>query len=379
MDRSYRAHSLSLVACLLVACGGSDDSGPALIVPPEATAADVRLKTQMPRILPLMANAQSGFMYILNPDAALTPGVTLVPDTQPGAPANSYLFDGIHDGNGDGVSETSLSGNVTYDGDPSSLGWSPATGQIALTVQIPVVGHVYDSTLTFRATETETQISGSGTFLNPMTGDTTTIEIPAGAPIVMKAVSAASSLVANACGYNVTGSVPVKLAGAAGTLSTTWVFSPNSASVAVQQASFRDLAGVSTPMPDSSLTLTCGAAGTIDAWNGVYDQQWACLPSEHGRARLILAATDSTNLTITDEDPPGSGNMATYAASTVNANPHALQGFFDAGPVGNRYREYFTWTLDKAGNFSQWSRYVYTEGPNNGSGGICFGIAKRVS
>jgi hypothetical protein len=383
MDRSYRAHSLCLVACLLVACGGNDGSGsgsgPVLIIPPEATAADARLKTQMSGVMPLMADAQSGFMYILNPDAALAPGVTLVPDTQPGAPANSYVFDGIHDGNGDGVSETSLSGKVTYAGDPSSLSWSPATGQITLSVQIPVVGHVYNSTLAFMATETEVQISGSGTFTNPMTGDTTTIEIPAGAPVVMKAVSAASNLVANACGYNVSGSVPVKLAGAAGTLSSTWVFSPNTASVAVQQASFRDLAGSSTPMPDSSLALTCGGTGTIDAWNGVYDQQWACLPNEHGRAQLTLTATDATNVSITDEDPPGSGDTATYAATTVSANPHALQGFFDAGPVGNRYREYFTWTLDKAGNFSQWSRYVYTEGPNNGSGGICFAIAKRVS
>jgi len=383
MDRSYRACSLCLVACLLVACGGNDGSGsgsgPVLIIPPEATAADARLKTQMSGVMPLVANAQSSFIYILNPDAALTPGVTLVPDTQPGAPANSYLFDGIHDGNGDGVSETSLSGKITYAGDPSSLSWSPAMGQITLAVQIPVVGHVYNSTLDFTATATEVRISGSGTFANPMTGDTTTIEIPAGAPVVMKAVSAASNLVANACGYNVSGSVPVKLVGAAGTLSTTWVFSPNTASVAVQQASFRDLAGTSTPMPDSSLALTCGGSGTIEDWNGVYDQQWACLPNEHGRARLILTATDATNLSITDEDPPGSGDPASYAATTVSANPHVLQGFFDAGPAGNRYREYFTWTLDKAGNFSDSSHYAYTEGPNNGSGGMCVAIAKRVS
>jgi hypothetical protein len=389
MNRSYRVHSLCLVACLLVVCSGSDGSGPgsgsgsvpgaALVIPPEATAADAHLKTQMPRLMPLMADAQSAFMYILNPGAALTPGMTLLPDTQPGAPAFSYVFDGIHDGNGDGVSETSLSGKVTYASDPSSLRWSPATGQATMAVQIPVVGHVYGSTLAFTATETEVRLSGSGTFTNPMTGDATTIEIPAGTPVVMKAVSAASNLVANACGYNVTGSVPVKLVGATGTLNSTWVFSPNTASVVVQQGSFRDLAGASTPMPDSTVALACGGAGTIDAWNGVYDQHWACLPNEHGHARLILTAAGATNLSINDEDPPGSGDTATYAATTVSANPHAVQGFFDAGPVGNRYREYFTWTLDKAGNFSQWSRYVYTEGPNNGSGGICFAIAKRTS
>ncbi len=385
MNRFHRVHSLCLVACLVVACSGNDGSGSGSapvavpVIPPDATATETRLKTQMPRLMPLLANAQSGFMYILNPGAALTPGMTLLPDTQPGAPAFSYVFDGIHDGNGDGISETSLSGKVTYANDPSSLRWSPATGQANTAVQIPVVGHVYKSALAFTVTESEVRISGSGTFTNPMTGDATTIEIPAGAPVVMKAVSAASNLVANACGYNVTGTVPVKLAGTTGTLNSTWVFSPNSASVAVQQTSFRDPAGTSTPMPDSTVELTCGAAGTIDAWNGTYDQNWACLPNEHGHARLILTATGATNVSITDEDPPGSGHTATYGATTVSGNPRVLQGFFDSGPVGNRYREYFTWTLDKAGNFAQWSRYVYTEGPNSGSGGICFAIAKRMS
>ena len=380
MNRSYLVTPLCLVACLLVACGGGGGSGSGSphVIPPEATAADAKLKTQMSRFMPLMGGAQTGLIFILNPGAALTPGVTLVPDTQPGAPANSYTFNGIYDGNGDGISETTLSGKVTYAGDPSSLRWSPLTGQTTIDAAIPVVGHVYKATLAFTATETEVRVSGSGTFNNPMTGETTTIQIPAGAPIIMKPVSAASSLVANACGYNVDGSVPIQLSGSAGTLNSTWLFSPNTASVAVQRVSFRDPAGQSATMPDSTVTMTCGSGGSIADWTAAYDQQWACLPSEHGRARLTLTTTGATTLSITDEDPPGSGDTDTYPATIVDASPHVVKGFFDGGPAGNHYREYFTWTLGKDGNFSQWSRYQYTEGPNTGAGGICFAIAKRV-
>jgi hypothetical protein len=368
------------MACLLVGCGGGGGSGKHSphVIPPEATAADAKVKQQMSRFMPLMGNAQTGFIFILNPAAALTSGITFVPDTQPGAPANSYTFDGIYDGNDDGISETTLSGKVAYAGDPSSVHWSPLTGQTTIDAQIPVVGHVYHATLAFTATETEVRISGSGTFTNPLTGETTTIQIPAGAPVVMKAVSAASAVVANACGYNVDGSVPIQLSGSTGTLNAIWLFSPNTASVAVQRVSFRDPAGQSTAMPDSTVSLTCGSGGAIDDWKAVYDQHWACLPNEHGRARLTLAATDAKTLSITDEDPPGSGDINTYAATIIDASPHAAKGFFDGGPVGNRYHETFTWTLGKDGGFSQWSRYVYTEGPNNGSGGICFALAKRV-
>lgn len=381
MDRPYRVHLLCLMACLLVACGGGGDgsgSDSPNVIPPDATAADAKLKEQMPFVPLLLANAQSGLMLILNPGAGLTPGVTFVPDPQPGAPPNSYTFDGTYDGNDDGISETSLSGKVTYAGDPSSLDWSPLTGQATIDVETPVVGNVFHATLAFTVTETELRISGSGTFTNPMTGETTTINVPAGEPVVVKAVSGASAVVANACGLNVDGSVPIQLSGSTGTLSATWLFSPNSASVAVQRVSFRDPAGKSTAMPDSTVALTCGSGGTINDWVAVYDQRWVCLPIEYGRAQLTLTATGATTLSISDEDPPGSGDLNTYAATIVDASPHAAKGYFDAGPVGNRYREYFTWTLGKGGGFSQWSHYAYTEGPNNGSGGICVAIAKRV-
>lgn len=381
MDQSSRVHSICLTACMLVACGGGgdgSDSSPPVVIPPEASAADAKVKEQMSRFVALLDGAQSGFIFILNPDAGLTPGVTLIPDPQPGAPANSYVFDGTFDGNDDGVSETALSGRVTYAGDPSSLDWSPLTGEATLDVEIPVVGHVYQATVAFTAEGTELLVSGNGTFTNPLTGEVTTIEIPAGEPLVVKPASGAGSIVANACGYNVDGTVPTRLTGSTGTLEATWQFSASSTSAAVQQVSFRNPAGETTAMPDTTVDLTCGAGGTTDDWEAVYDQHWACLPLEYGHAELTLTATGATTLSITDEDPPGSGDINTFDATLVSASPHAAKGFFDGGPVGNRYREYFTWTLGKDGGFSQWSQYAYTEGPNLGAGGVCAAIAKRL-
>ena len=371
----------ALLAMPLSGCGGGGNgqgANPPDAIPPDATTADARTKEQMLKLIPMLAKAQSGFLLMLNPDVGLTPGVTLVPDLQPGAPANSFTFDGTYDGNDDLISETSISGSVTFGGDPSSLDWSPLTGQVTVDVDIPVIGHVYHATLAFAATESMTQISGTGTFTNPMTGEATTIDIPAGQPLIVRPASQAGGVVANACGFNVDGSVPIQRTGPTGTFNATWLFSPNTTSAAVQQASFRDPAGVSTAMPDSTVAVTCGAGGTVDDWVAAYDQYWACLPTEHGSARLTLTATGATTLSVTDEDPPGSGDVNAYTVTTVGVSPHAATGFFDAGPAGNAYREHFAWTLGKDGGFSQLSRYAYTEGPNIGRGGICAAIVKRV-
>ncbi len=379
---TYIVILVALSAMALSGCGGGGGNGsganPPNPIPPDATAADAKMKEQMLKVMPMLAKAQSGLMFMLNPDAGLTPGVSLIPDMRPGAAANSYTFDGTYDGNDDLISETSISGTAAFGGDPSSLDWSPLTGEVAIDVNIPVVGHVYHATIAFVATETTVQISGGGNFTNPMTGETTTMEIPVADPVIVTPASQAGGVVANACGFNLDGTVPIERSGPTGTLNATWLFSPNSASVAVQQVSFRDAAGLSTPMPDSTVALTCGSGGTIDDWVGDYDQRWVCLPIEHGNARLTLTKTGATTLSVTDEDPPGSGDVNTYSVSIVSGSPHAATGFFDAGPVGNTYREHFEWTLGKAGDFSQMSRYAYTEGPNIGSGGICSAIMKRV-
>jgi hypothetical protein len=45
-------------------------------------------------------------------------GVTVQPDPTPGAPPHSITFSGPYDGNGDGIDETTMSGRVTFNGDP---------------------------------------------------------------------------------------------------------------------------------------------------------------------------------------------------------------------------------------------------------------------
>lgn len=136
-------------------------------------------------------------------------------------------------------------------------------------------------------------------------------------------------------------------------------------------------AGKQTALADTTTTLTCGETGSLRDWEAVYDQHWVCLPLEYGDARITITASGTTALTIDDEDPPGSGDIATYSAAAVGASLHAVKGFFDGGPAGNHYREHFTWSLDKDGNFSDRSTYTYTEGANTGLGGICAARARR--
>lgn len=380
MHRSLRVRPAIAVTFLAVACTGCSGGGGGgqspVIVPPEATMAQSAVKAQMTKFTPYMAGAQSSLLLVLNPAAGQTPGITLTLDTSPGATPNTYAFDGAYDGNGDGTAETSLTGWTTYAGDPTSLQWSPATGHVDIDVNIPVGGHVYHAALDYQVTMTEVRLSGTGLFTNPVTSETTSINLPVGSPLVIKAVTVDNGLVANACGYNLDGTVPVQFNGPTGTLNSSWMFSPGSASVAVQQASFTDPAGKVTTMADGSVSLACGDSGSTRDWEATYREHWACIPSEHGESQLTITATDASALTIDDEDPPGSGDISTYTAAIIGSSAHTVKGFFDGGPAGNRYREHFTWTLDKNGNFSQWSTYVYTEGPNAGSGGIC---AARVS
>lgn len=381
MDDGRLIHRAILATIVVVTCshcgGGGGGGGSGHIVPPEATMAQTTVKTQMTKFTPFMAGAESSLLLMLNPGAGQTPGVTVQADTSPGAPPHAFLLSGTYDGNADGTAETTVSGRVTYGGDPASLQWSPASGHVDLDVHIPVGGHVYASSLDFRITMTDVQLSGSGSFTNPVSGETTSITLPAGTPLVVKAVNAQNGAAGNACGYNLSGTVPVQMTGPTGTYKSNWVFSSGSTSVDVQQATFTDPSGKQTALADSTTTLTCGETGSLRDWEAVYDQHWVCLPLEYGNARITITASGTTALTIDDEDPPGSGDIATYSAASVGASLHAVKGFFDGGPAGNHYREHFTWSLDKDGNFSDRSTYTYTEGANTGLGGICAARALR--
>ena len=370
------------VLFVVMACGGGGGGGDGSsstpgVPPPEAAALESRLASDMVRVAPLLANIQSSFIFIMNPGTPLAQGVSVVPDTAPGVPPNTYNFSGTYDGNGDGIKETTLSGRVTFGTDPDS-GWTSLTGQATLEMSIPLIGHLYQGTVFYSVTSTEVSLSGSGTFTNPVSGTTTTLTVPAGAPLVIKPATGAPDAIANSCGYSLAGAAQLQIGGATGTLSSTWNFLPGSPSVAVQNASFRDSAGQTTSLPDSTADLRCGGSGSINDWVAVFDQQWSCLPRESGRATITIVATGADTISITDQDPPGTGDINIYEAKIVGVSPHAVRGFFISGPTGNQYREDFTWTLRKDGGFSQFSTYTYTEGPHIGSGGICVTSAKRV-
>jgi hypothetical protein len=379
-DRRYAMRQLIAPILLfmlsIAGCGGGSDSKET--IPLAATEMSSELKSNMARFMPTVTNIEASLLFVLNSGSPMAEGMTVTPDTSPGAPPNTVTFTGTYDGNDDGLKETTMSGHVTFDSDPATS-WSGLAGQVTTDVSIPVLGHVYHSDITFTMDSDQRQIWGSGTFTEPITGDTTTMTISDSAPLVIKAADGTASAVPNACAYSLSGQVRLDVTGSDGTLTSYWNFTLGSASVAVNNATFTDTSGVTTALPDSSVTLICRSGGSIDDWVGTYDQFWACLPLEWGQARITTVVSAADTIAISDEDPPGSGDFNTYEAALLGANTHAVRGFFIAGPVGNQYREDFNWTLRKDGDgFSQTSRYQYFEGPNNGSGGICVARATRA-
>ncbi len=348
---------------LLTACGGGGSSDP---VPanPGATL-ETKLKADMARSLPLVVNFESSLIGVLNPGTPLAQGVAMIPDTSPGAVPHSFIFSGPYDGNGDNINESTLSGRVTFNGDPA-FEWSGMNGQAILDVDIPVLGHVYHGDLAFTITPSERRLSGSGTFTDPLSGNKTTMTIADTAPLIVKPATGLASAMANACAYSLDGQMQLRLEAPSGTLVSTWNFASGSS-------------GQSSAVADSSVDLKCGASGSNADWAGSYEMSWACLPQESESFRFTMTASGADAVNI-DDDPPGTADGSLYQASVVNGNPHSLRGAYNlSGPPGNRFSEDFNWSLRKGGtSFTQVSRYTYIEGANQGKGGICIGTAKRL-
>lgn len=361
---------------LLVSCGGGGSgSGSGADIPAAAKVLDAGVKSQLVSLGPMIARVESNFVFIMNPGIALAQGVAVLPDNSAGAAANSFTFSGAFDGNGDGHKGTTIAGRASFGTDPAT-GWSTLTGDATLGINIPALGQLFQGSVAYSVTSTERRLSGSGTVSIPLTGITGKVNVAPGAPLVVRAATGAPGAVANACGYSLDGSVQVEVQGPAGLHKATWNFSPNSSVAAVKGATFADAAGQVTALPDSGVDLRCGSGGTIGDWTGTYIQDWACLPRESGQARFTITATGPDSINIVDEDPPGSGQFKTYAATIVGVTPRAVKGFFIGGPVGNQYREDFNWSLGENGAFSQFSQYTFLQPP--GTRGICTATARRV-
>ena len=369
---------LALILLLLPGCG-SDQSNPtptaAIPIPAAATAMDSTLTSDTDKFTSQVARFEGILVGIFNPGTPLAQGVTLTPD--PGAPPFSFTFSGPYDANGDGLNETTISGRATFIDDPT-VAWSGVTGQAVVDVDIPIVGQLFHANINFSITSAERRLSGSGTFSNPLTGNTTTMTLAAATPLVVKPATGAAGAVSNTCAYSLNGPMRLEVTGPSGTLTSTWNFSSNSASVAVNNKTFTDPSGQTTTLPDSTVDTPCGSGGTINDWVGTYDQHWACLPREFGQATITMSVTGANTVTIMDSDPPGSPPV-TYTATTIGGDPHALRGFFVSGPVGFRFREDFNWTMRRGlPGFRQSASYVFFEGPNIGKGGLCVASAPRL-
>ena len=114
----------------------------------------------------------------------------------------------------------------------------------------------------------------------------------------------------------------------------------------------------------------------INSWAGNYLQDWACLPRESGQAKFTISSNGTNGITITDEDPPGSGQIKTYSASVVGASPRTVRGFFIAGPTGNQYREDLYLDAGRQRQLFGRCRFTHVPGRRQSIGRMCrFGAA----
>jgi len=370
----------STIMALFLGCSSSDQQtssstqqspGPAQSTPLPTAAAtmDNKLRAGMVSNMPRVARLEGMLVGIFNPGTPLAQSVTMTPDA--GGPPNSFTFTGPYDGNGDGINETTVTGKATFASDPT-VAWSGVTGQVTVDVNIPIVGHVYHADINFSMTSAERTITGSVTFFDPLTGNTTTMTMPAGTPLVIKQATGGGGPVSNACGFSLEGPVQLEVSGPTGTLKSTWNFSSSTSIVTVNNRTFTDSAGITTVLADATVDVPCGDGGSINDWVGTYHVNWACLPQESGNFNTTLTVTGATTVTADEGDPDA------YTASMIGPNPHAIRGFFIDGPTGARYREDFNWTMRKSlSGFAQSSVYVFIEGPFVGTGGLCVASGER--
>lgn len=354
---------------LIVGCGG--DGSDAGNVPAEATAMQEYVESGVTLMVQRLGGLESFYPFLLSPGSPGAGDLQFDPDPSQGAPPFSYIFSIPVDGNWDGIDETTVAGNAAFNGDPASaaVGFG---GHVDLTMAtLGGLGN-FDGGLDFTLASTGRQMSGSGVFSEVVSGNATTLTVNPAGPLEMSAARGTGDSVANACGYSLAGDVQLDVVGPTGALSSSLGFAHNRSSVAMTGATFTDTLGVETALPDTDFVIDCAGSESINDWAGVFTQNWACLPPEFGQATLTITVASATTISISDEDPPGSGDVNVYQATLVPGNPHVVKGFFIAGPSGNTYREDFTWTLASDGSgFWQISSYAYQEGPSQGFGGLC--------
>jgi hypothetical protein len=327
-------------------------------------------------IMPRLGGAGAVFPFALNPGSPGATGIQFSPDPAPGAPPNSYVFTLDLDGDGNGTNETAFTGSATFNNNPANAG-AGFGGHVVLTMQTAGGLGTLTGNMDFLLTPAGGEVSGSGTFNEAITGNATTLTVPPASPLLIQMAKGTPNSVANACASSLNGDLRLDVDGPTGTMTSTWGFVNSRTTARVTGASFTGANAQTTNIPDADVTIPCGQTSSANDWIGVFHQDWACLPVEFGSATLTLSVSGN-QISITDEDPPGSGDINTYQATLIPGNPHVVRGFFIGGPVGGTYREDFSWILSPDGNsFSDIAKYVYQEGPSQGSGGLCGGRATR--
>ena len=213
---------------VLSACGGgggdSTGANPSTNpnLPTNAVAMETSLRKGMVATVQRMTGFESALLFMLNPGSPGAPLVSGTPDTTPGAAPFSFTYSGDYDGNFDGHAETRIAGRSAFTSDPNSA-FNGVSGQATIDITILGLLHVYHADLAFTLGTDERRISGTGTFRDPMSGNTTTMTVDPAQPL---RIVLATGATANGCGYVLDGDLRLVVAGPQGTYASTWHFAP---------------------------------------------------------------------------------------------------------------------------------------------------------
>lgn len=381
MRSSPRLHRGSFYLALLLAGACADSSGGGGSVgvtnPTQAYAVGESALTfagvaQLRLLVPVL----------LMPSMYAAAGITFELDTSPGAAPHTYDFVIPFDSNGDGTKNATLTGKTVLSSDPTVGGQLMPGFEAAVDVTLTNNGGqgVFEGELElFFDTNGGFRVWGTGTYDDAATGSSVSIQVDEADPLHIRTASDEPDQVANACIWSVDGTASLDATNDDGHYTADWVFSPTSTLIQVLNAFFAPAGGAQSPLPNSQFEVgPCPGEGALADWEGNFTFDWYCIPPESGTSALTIAVLDPSTLEITDEDPPGSGEILVYQAKRDANDPHVVHGSFEDGSGGGTYEENFTWILAADGqSFHQVSEYFMLTGPYAGMGGDCGGLALR--
>ena len=372
-----RSKALGILLAVCVGCGSSGGDGPG-----GTTTIQGFMVQEMGVILAAMPRLQQLVPALLYESARDDAGITFELDDSPGADPDTYNFSIPLDSNGDGQTDTTISGSMVLTADPTEGGQliSGFSAQVDVQVQSDTASFQANLRLFFDFNG-GFRVAGMGTYNDPANETSVTSTITEENALHIRTADAeAPDKQPNACAYAIDGIIGIDATRSGASYVAQWEFDPTSVDIAVTDAALTPEGGEAAELEDSTFRVTdCpGQSGSAQDWAGTWEFDWYCIPDHTGSSELTITVIDSNTIEIVNESPPGSGETTTYRATLDPDNPRIVRGEFEGTDEDGTFDESFTWVMDPdKQSFTQEAEFFYTAGDLQGVSGYCGGEATK--